>query len=218
MTESEWLACNEPRPMLEFLRDRTSERKLRLFACACARNVWLKLCKDSRKAVRAVEDFLDGEIKAGTLRNATRRSRDEAIQGAVWSPDFNVGIDLATAVILGLEACVHVHLTWPRHSHFPSIGARRSHERRRQTVLLRELVGNPFRPASLYPTGNLMKGSTVVKLAEAIHADRDFERMPVLADALEDAGCTDGDILDHLRGPGPHVRGCWVIDLLLGKK
>ena len=58
---------------------------------------------------------------------------------------------------------------------------------------------------------------TVVQLAQVIHNDRAFDRLPILADALEDAGCTDPDTLAHCRGPGPHVRGCWVVDLLLGK-
>jgi hypothetical protein len=55
-------------------------------------------------------------------------------------------------------------------------------------------------------------------MAEVIYADSAFDRLPVLADALEEAGCTISDILDHCRGPGPHVRGCWVVDLLLGKE
>jgi hypothetical protein len=59
---------------------------------------------------------------------------------------------------------------------------------------------------------------TVVALATGIDAERAFDRMPILADALEEAGCDNADVLDHCRGPGPHVRGCWVVDLLLGKK
>jgi hypothetical protein len=58
----------------------------------------------------------------------------------------------------------------------------------------------------------------VVKLAESIYTERAFDRLPILADALEDAGCTDAAVLDHCRGPGPHVRGCWVVDLVLGKE
>jgi hypothetical protein len=54
-------------------------------------------------------------------------------------------------------------------------------------------------------------------MAQAIYNERGFDRLPILGDALEDAGCTDRDILDHCRGPGPHVRGCWAVDLLLGK-
>jgi hypothetical protein len=57
----------------------------------------------------------------------------------------------------------------------------------------------------------------VVKLARAVDKSQEWDRMPVLADALEDAGCTDAELLAHLRSPGPHVRGCWAIDLLLGR-
>jgi hypothetical protein len=80
--------------------------------------------------------------------------------------------------------------------------------------VLRDVVGNPFRPATFDP---FWRTSTVRGLAEGIYADRAFDRMPILADALEDAGCDSADILTHCRGDGPHVRGCWVVDLILGK-
>jgi hypothetical protein len=87
-------------------------------------------------------------------------------------------------------------------------------ERQAQAVLLRDIFGNPFRPTSVDPS---WLTSTVAQLAEGIYQERAFDRMPILADALQDAGCDNEDILDHCRGPGPHVRGCWVVDLLLGK-
>jgi hypothetical protein len=91
--------------------------------------------------------------------------------------------------------------------------------RRDRMALFREVVGNPFRPApALDPAWLSWNGGTVPKLAEAIYDERAFDRLPVLADALEDASCADPDLLGHLRGPGPHVRGCWVVDLLLGKE
>jgi hypothetical protein len=69
----------------------------------------------------------------------------------------------------------------------------------------------------VYPVWLCWHGGTIPKLAQAIYDERAFDRLPVLADALEEAGCTDADLLGHLRGPGPHVRGCWALDLLLGK-
>jgi hypothetical protein len=90
-------------------------------------------------------------------------------------------------------------------------------EDRRQGILLHDVFGNPFRPAPLDPSWLAWKGGVIRKLAQAIYDDRAFARLPVLADALEDAGCTDAAILGHCRGPGEHVRGCWVVDLLLGK-
>jgi hypothetical protein len=84
--------------------------------------------------------------------------------------------------------------------------------------LIRDVFGNPFRPMTVDPTWRAWNDGTVKKLAQAIYNDRRFIDLPILADALEDAGCTDADILSHCRGPGPHVRGCWVVDRLLGKE
>jgi hypothetical protein len=83
-----------------------------------------------------------------------------------------------------------------------------------QAQLLRDVIGNPFRPVALDPR---WLTSTVVALAAGIYADRAFDRLPILADALEDAGCDSADILAHCRSDGPHARGCWVVDLVLGK-
>ena len=84
-----------------------------------------------------------------------------------------------------------------------------------QAALLRDIFGNPFQPVSLDPT---WLSSTVQAMATGIYAERAFDRMPILADALEEAGCDNLDILNHCRGPGTHVLGCWVVDLLLGKE
>lgn len=98
-------------------------------------------------------------------------------------------------------------------------------ERIEQTRLLRELFGNPFRSVAITPYWLSWNDGTLARLAQAIYDERlfpdgtlDSARLAILADALEDAGCTDSAILEHLRGPGPHVRGCWVVDLLLEKK
>jgi hypothetical protein len=91
-------------------------------------------------------------------------------------------------------------------------------ERAGQVNLLRCIFGNPFRPVAVEPTWLAWNAGTVLKLAQAIYDDRRFEDLPILADALVDAGCHDADILAHCRGPGPHVKGCWVVDLLVGKQ
>jgi hypothetical protein len=88
-------------------------------------------------------------------------------------------------------------------------------EREAQVPLLRDIFGNPFRPVTLEPA---WLTSEVKTLAQTIYNDRTFERLPELADALAGAGCSNPDILSHCRGPGPHVRGCWVVDLVLGKR
>jgi hypothetical protein len=86
-----------------------------------------------------------------------------------------------------------------------------------QTVLLREIIGNPFKGFVIDVSWLCWRTNTVPKLAQAIYDDRAFDRLPILADALEEAGCDNTDMLDHCRRPGEHVRGCWVVDLLLGK-
>jgi hypothetical protein len=90
--------------------------------------------------------------------------------------------------------------------------------RRAQGELLRDLFGNPFRaPPLVDPAWLAWKDRAAVKLAEAIYADRAFDRLPVLGDLLEEAGCAEAAIQEHCRGPGPHARGCFVVDLLTGR-
>jgi hypothetical protein len=84
--------------------------------------------------------------------------------------------------------------------------------------LVREVVGNPFRPVRIDRVWLSWNDETVLRIARSIYDERQFDRLPVLADALEDAGCDSAEMLSHLRGPRPHVRGCWVVDLLLGKE
>jgi hypothetical protein len=83
-----------------------------------------------------------------------------------------------------------------------------------QCDLVRCIFGNPFRPSRLDPAWLGANGGAVRDLASVIRAEARFADLPILADALEDAGCTDGQVLDHCREPGPHGRGCWVLDLL----
>jgi hypothetical protein len=88
-------------------------------------------------------------------------------------------------------------------------------ERRSQADLVRDIFGNPFRPVSFSPA---WRTGTAISLARPMYESREFGAMPILADALQDAGCDSEDVLNHCRGPGPHVRGCWVVDLGLGKE
>jgi hypothetical protein len=104
-------------------------------------------------------------------------------------------------------------------------GSSRRAEERAQTNLLRDLFGNPFRPVALHPAWLLWNDGAAVSLAQTVCDDRDLPsghlyagRLPVLADMLEEAGCTDAELLGHLRSAGPHVRGCWDVDLVPGKE
>jgi hypothetical protein len=96
---------------------------------------------------------------------------------------------------------------FPEHPYLP-------HRRFVSPLLVKDVVGNPFGRGEAEPA---WRTPTVLALGRGISEERTFDRLPILADALEDAGCTDGAILDHCRGPGPHVRGCWAVDLVLGK-
>jgi hypothetical protein len=197
MTEAEWLQSADLEPMLGFLRDKASDRKLRLFAVACCR-VWpIDTHADGADVptvVALAERWADGDGAAGAELHhifADRNVHDHTPTGAV-------GLRAS-----GFDAAHEFH------------AARLFEKGEALATLLREIIGNPFRPVQIPPP---WRTSNVVGLAQAIYEERAFERMPILADALEDAGCTDADVLGHSRSRGPHVRGCWLVDLLLGKK
>jgi hypothetical protein len=185
--------------MLEYLRGKASDRKLRLFACACLRS--RSLSGPDGTLVTIGELQADGLATHADVRKAQAqalRARQGTSQ-AVW---VAVSDDPSSTV---LSAFTHDFCLWRDRS---------GNDR----LLLRDLVGNPFRRPTVDPAWRAWGGGTVPKLAQAIYDQRAFDRLPVLADALEDAGCADPELLGHLRGPGPHARGCWALDLLLGKE
>jgi hypothetical protein len=262
MTEDQWLCCADPQPMLEFLRGRASDRKLRLFACGCCRRIWDLVQRDERwpAAVEVAERFADGlidkdELWAGSVLSRLKEylecgAAEDLFAGSAatlvgrWSdgegrirdsPDTPVAYDARQALAAAAEAA---HAA-AYHATFPGCGAMaacyedahtgeaawqraRAREREGQSGLLRDIFGPlPSRPVRLDP-GWLTPD--VLKLAQAAYHERqlpsghlDKRRLAVLADALEGAGCDNTDILTHLRGPGPHTRGCWPVDLILGK-
>jgi hypothetical protein len=209
--------------MLVFLRDRASDRKLRLFCCACCRRLWHLLDPLARKVVEAFEQEIDGSAKwsavvsEAELWEYTRRQCqpgtashvaimvNAAHAGAAWAAAWNV---------VG-EARRVVGLASPGDTY---------EEARAQAAILRDVFGSPLRPAhAVVPPVLAWGGAIAVTLARAAYEDRppdgtlDTALLGVLADALEDAGCIDTELLGHLRGPGPHMRGCWAVDLLLGR-
>jgi hypothetical protein len=224
MTEAEWLDCTDPKLMLEFLRGKASERKLRLFAVGCCRRVrGLLTSEKSRKAVEVAERYVDGQTGQSELLGAVRGAEREAASSC--GPGF--GYDAVAAVIAAgdpnttsVDAALLAAHNAVNAAGGPSLHRRTAFmaERSGQVRLLRCIIGNPFRPVSIQASLLAWSDGTPVRIGQAIYEERAFDRMPILADALEDAGCTDPTILDHCRGPGEHVRGCWVVDLLLGKK
>jgi len=206
MTEQEWLECTDWLSMWEIVRHNHSERKLRLFSCACCRRIWDLLTDErSRKVVEVAEQFAEG--------NATVEDLQEADDAAYWAYRDAVnaaGPPAATALTASRTEIWRV-LSASAYAVLAPAG-------KDQALILRCIFGNPFRPISINPTWLSWNDGTVRRIAQSIYNERAFDRLPILADALEDVGCDNADILRHCREPGEHVRGCWVVDLLLGKE
>jgi hypothetical protein len=202
--------------MLEFLRGKASERKLRLFLVACARLVWDRLPPgEMREAVEVAERFADGLAADDERQRLSNRMWSIPVEygratGGNWfmaRPREDVSAYMAATTSVGrLDGSqVTSRPTWQEGRRLT--GAR-------QPDLLRDIFGNPFRQVAFDPS---WRTGAVTALAERMYAEREFGAMPGLADALQDAGCEDAAVLEHCQGPGPHVRGCHVVDLLLGR-
>lgn len=228
MTDSEWLSCTDPSPMLGHLERGASDRKLRLFACACCRAIWHLLPDErTRRLIEMIELEADGLARADE-RDAARGEAGPIAASSTW--DYMTGAPadgMVTGALLA-ESAVGVAsnvVGWARQAvqdarpeggRTKDARQRRSHdgEGPHQCSLLRDIFANPSRPASIDPS---WQTPAVVDLAKSIYDERAFGRMPILGDALEDAGCANAEILAHCHEPGEHVRGCWVVDALLGK-
>jgi len=222
MTEAEWLACDDTEPMLVFLNHRMTDRKSRLFACACCRQIWNYVSNSAlRNAVEVSERFADQEATQSQLSAAARKARRVASDLREAAMANTPPSNWATGSYPAAEAAALVALK--------GIGLVRTAARLARAALLinevetidhadllRDIFGNPFRPVSFNPE---WRSDTVLALAHQVYEARDFSAMPILADALQDAGCDDEAILSHCRDANqPHARGCWVVDLVLGKE
>jgi hypothetical protein len=210
-TEDLWLNCATPVHHLPSLRGLMRSRQYRLFACGCCRRVWHLLGAEARAAVEAAEAYADGALSARELAGAQALIPPPATAAAALAASAAWAASAPTSQIVGLATSARVQAV----SAVPP--ARRADEEAAQNALLRDLVGNPFRPVNLPACWLSWQDGTLPKLARAVHAGRAFERLPILADALEEAGCADAAILDHCRGGGVHVRGCWAVERLLGR-
>jgi hypothetical protein len=245
MTESEWLDCADPDPMLKLLRDRSGDRKLRLFALACCSRIdRLITHPDSRAALEFAERHLESGVAQrrgrATMERAARKAHRaaytrmmsasggvERARGLIVSNAFN-----AAAAILNRDpyfAALYAAafsawaLAWEAQvaagtDTYPDLPNEfKRSEERHQAGLLR-CIFNPFRT---FVQGLPCRTPTIRALAQAAYEERilpsgelDPARLAVLADALEEAACSEQAILDHLRGIGPHVRGCFALDLI----
>jgi hypothetical protein len=210
MTEVEWLACSNAEVMVDFLRmeGKISARQFRLFAIACCRRVWHWFDNDesSRRALEVAERYADGQVTEQELWKANQApGQSGSVTYQATNPNAGQGaFGAAASIAEGITNCFPIE----------EVQAAYQRESLEQSRLGRCIFANPFRPVILDPAWLTPKVKT---LAQAIYNNRAFERMPELADALAEAGCSSQHILSHCRGPGPHVRGCWVVDLVWGK-
>jgi hypothetical protein len=210
--------------MLEFLRGKASDRRLRLFACECCRRIWHLLVHQwSREAVEVAERYADGAATEEELEVAKENawefrdhlSFDERFCDLDAYDNARNAFDApAWATELPDDYLSKKYGWYPLRVVVAVQRALGTAEGNEQAELVRCIFGNPFQPVAVDP-GWLTPG--VVELARTIYEARMFERMPELAGALGRAGCDDADILAHCRQPGEHVRGCWAVDLILGK-
>jgi hypothetical protein len=218
MTEAEWLSWDkDPGGLLNVVRDPISDRKLRLFACACARQV-LSLLSDgrSKQAVPMGELLADGLISPEQAMAAAAEAGAAVMDAAAAHGAFSTAVNLALAARYTLARPGLLAFAAANRA----AGARptlKKQAQQTQCSLFRDIVCNPFRQLVVQQAWRAWNNSTVAKLAQTIYDERAFDRLLILADALEEAGCTNAFILDHCRQPGEHVRGCWVVDLILGK-
>jgi hypothetical protein len=188
-----------------------------------------------RKLLESVEAYADGEVTFDQLKDAHKAGAVDTFklpaanaaaahcthlllddykvdEGADFVSDAAGYLGAVAAGVLKADAGLGAAQAIWKEPAFRE--AKRTHERV-MCGLIRDIFGNPYRTVKT-DTGWFTQTATA--LAHGIYADKAFDRMPILADALQDAGCDSADILDHCRGPGPHVRGCWVVDLVLGKE
>jgi hypothetical protein len=230
MTESEWLTCADPGEMYNLVGDAIGDRRLRLFGCDCVRGVWNDLPVQSlRDAIETCERIADGTATVEELR-AAKGTADAAYEGigdiiadhsaiAVAAlcqpkPSFSMGGGSSAGIAaVAAEAWSGDEL---------SFDAAWEKAKQAHSHLLRDIVGNPFRRSR---RERIRVTPDVIGAAKAIYGEPELpsgylnnKRLAALGDKLKKAGCTDADILEHCREPGPHVRGCWVVDLVLGKE
>jgi hypothetical protein len=246
MTEAEWQACDEPTPMIHWLRDRASDRKFRWFAIACCRRIWDHL-KDSRS--RAAVEFAERHAEAGVARRRGRPAAERAARAACQQAEvatrraqarvenafYLIDVNASLAAEATLASPAWMAAAWSAdlsgnvadcfwlvamQGALPPAwdGVAKRMAATTQAHMLRDVFGNPFRPASVDEEWLRWSDGVVSKIAQGIYDEHAFDRLPILHDALLDAGCDAEDIIAHCRSEGPHVRGCWVIDLILGKE
>jgi hypothetical protein len=220
MTEAEWVAETGPSTvsLSEFLQVKASGRKARLFAVACCYRAFELMDSLCKVAVEMAELVADDKANADELYEVSDQILSYlSIGRGMNAADF---VSMA-AVRVSSKDFVHTTAEAAREAvaeHKTKQNSvylfEKGHEEKSQITVLRDIFVNPFRPVTFDAS---WRTPTVLALATGIYEERAFDRMPILADALQDAGCDNEDILNHCRHPGEHARGCWCVDLVLGK-
>jgi hypothetical protein len=220
MTEAEWQTCGDPGELWRWMQDRVDWRKATRFCVACCRRaITSALPGEVAALVNLVEQTLtqgdgrfEGDLKPLLPRGGARESVVRASQRLEGEP-----LQRAARAALAL-ANVRIH---PSAFSVQSVFDNSAHaapdpeeEYAVQSDLFRCVFQHPSRPVSFSPA---WRTDTVTTLARQMYDSQDFSAMPNLADALQDAGCDNDDVLGHCRGTGPHVRGCRVVDAVFGK-
>jgi hypothetical protein len=230
MDEDAWLHGTDLAAMLDYLEGKVSDRKLRLFACACVRRYWDRFTYPiPRQAVEMAERLAEGEAEAQEVEEMRQTADGSAGNAPMWDQFAymaaaaslaEVAIDAArnTRDLCRQQAMRDAAYEVIAGENEQSINAAASAaECGHQADLLREVIGNPFRPVQIDPNWLSIASGAAAAVAREIDEAHRFEELPYLADALMDAGCSDVVLLEHLRQPAEHVRGCWALDALLGR-
>jgi hypothetical protein len=218
MTEAEWLACDDHSAMLAFLGTKGAHgfRKYRLLLVAYCRTFLPALLKDER--TRLVVDVAEAYSEGAASKAELERAKQAALKAVKGRPQLDSAVRSVTHGLVKRQAVEFPDFClrpWrATSSNYPTRAQRRQLGR-----LIRDMFGNPFHPLLPLPAAVLAwNDGTVRRIAEGIYEERAFDRLPILADALLDAGCDGEALIQHCRGDGPHVRGCWAVDLILGKE
>jgi mannitol/fructose-specific phosphotransferase system IIA component (Ntr-type) len=214
MTRRDWLACTDPAAMLLLLRDRRllTQRKARLFGAACCRRLWHLLSEEGRRAVEAIERHADG-LAGWEELDAARRAFTAGLGGASGPASL---AHVAVSYLLAEPGPDPAGFALDLSPWAAQAGGDRAAEPAAQAGVVRCLFGSPPLRSAVRPEWLAWGGGVVARLARSSYDEGVFDGLPVLADALEESGCIDAEMLGHLRGPGPHGKGCFVLDLLLG--
>lgn len=235
MTSQEWTNCPDPGALLASLGRQASRRKLRLLVCAVCRHIWEQLGDPrSRAAVAVAERFADGHATSVELESANLAAWDAYADLENGPRDHYIAAVAARNASLPtlstgrggkLEKTLNAAAFVAGHADRVDVSARgtRSYSewervvRDRELANLADLVREIFAGPTLAAELPAACRESAAAMAQSIYNDRSFEGMPILGDLLEEKGCTQPAILEHCRGPWIHQRGCWVLDLVLGR-